>query len=126
MIPEELSYSKDHEWVRTAGETVTIGITHHAQQEMGDLVFVELPRTGSRVELGGSMGTVESVKAVSEVFSPVTGEVTEVNEALADRPELVNEDPYGEGWMVRVKLDGPPSDLLTADQYRQFLESSAD
>jgi glycine cleavage system H protein len=123
MIPEELKYTKDHEWVRLEAGAATIGISHHAQQEMGDLVFVELPEVGEAVEPGKPMGTVESVKAVSEVFAPLAGEIAEVNEALADQPELVNQDPYGAGWLARITLagDAPPHGLMTADEYRAFL-----
>ena len=122
MIPEDLKYTKDHEWVRLEAGTATIGISDHAQQEMGDLVFVELPQVGETVEPGKPMGTVESVKAVSEVFAPLAGKIAEVNEALADQPELVNQEPYGAGWLVRITLaeGSPPEGLMTAEEYRSF------
>ena len=103
-IPEDLHYSKDHEWIRIEGETGTVGITDHAQDSLGDVVFVELPRVGEKFEAHEAFGNVESVKAVSELFCPVSGEVVEMNEALQDEPEKVNTDPYGAGWMIRVKL----------------------
>jgi glycine cleavage system H protein len=121
MIPDDVKYTKEHEWVRIEGNTVTVGITHHAQEEMGDLVFVELPRPGARVEAGKPMGTVESVKAVSEVFAPVTGKVLAVNDALADHPEHVNKDPHGAGWIARIAVEGEPAGFMTAAEYRAFL-----
>jgi glycine cleavage system H protein len=120
-VPEELQYTRSHEWVRTEGDTATIGITDHAQDELGDIVFVELPETGATFDAGDSFGTVESVKAVSDLYTPVGGEVVEVNEALNDSPELINEDPYGEGWIVRIQVSGE-ADLLSASDYEQFLE----
>jgi glycine cleavage system H protein len=125
MIPEDLFYSREHEWVRVEGDTATIGITHHAQSELGDLVFVELPAPGGRIEAGKPFGTVESVKAVSEVFAPLTGAVTGVHAELAEHPEWINQDPYGKGWMVKVGLAGgrPPAGLMSAADYRAFLAS---
>jgi glycine cleavage system H protein len=120
-IPDELKYTRTHEWVREEGDTATIGITDHAQEELGDIVFVELPAVGDTLEAGGAVGSIESVKAVSDVHAPVGGEVVEVNEALADRPELINEDPYGEGWIVKVRVSGE-GDLLSADEYEKFAE----
>jgi glycine cleavage system H protein len=120
-VPEELQYTKSHEWVRTEGDTATIGITDHAQDELGDVVFVELPEVGTTFEAGDSFGTVESVKAVSDLYTPVGGEVVEVNEALNDQPEKINEDPYGEGWIVKLSVSGE-GDLLAASDYEQFLE----
>jgi glycine cleavage system H protein len=120
-VPEELQYTKSHEWVRTEGDTATIGITDHAQDELGDVVFVELPEMGATFDAGDSFGTVESVKAVSDLYTPVGGEVVEVNEALNDQPEKINEDPYGEGWIVRLSVSGE-GDLLSASDYEQFLE----
>jgi glycine cleavage system H protein len=127
MIPEDLKYTKDHEWVRLEAGTATVGLSHHAQQEMGDLVFVELPEVGEKVEPGKAMGTVESVKAVSEVFAPVAGEIAEINEALADQPELVNQEPYGAGWLARITLadSAAPDGLMTADEYRSFLAEAS-
>lgn len=120
-VPEELQYTRSHEWVRTEGDTATIGITDHAQDELGDIVFVELPETGATFDAGDSFGTVESVKAVSDLYAPVGGEVVEVNEALSESPEKINEDPYGEGWIVKIQVSGE-ADLLSASDYEQFLE----
>ena len=121
-VPEELQYTRSHEWVRTEGDTATIGITDHAQDELGDVVFVELPEVGTTFDAGDSFGTVESVKAVSDLYTPVGGEVTEVNEALNDQPEKINEDPYGEGWMVKLRVSDEGSRLLSASDYEQFVE----
>ena len=120
-VPEELQYTKSHEWVRTEGDNATIGITDHAQDELGDVVFVELPEVGTTFDAGDSFGTVESVKAVSDLYTPVGGEVVEVNETLNDQPEKINEDPYGEGWIVKLSASGE-GDLLSASDYEQFLE----
>jgi glycine cleavage system H protein len=120
-VPEELQYTRSHEWVRTEGDTATIGITDHAQDELGDIVFVELPEEGATFEAGDSFGNVESVKAVSDLYTPVGGEVVGVNEALSDSPEKINEDPYGEGWIVKIRVSGE-GDLLSASDYEQFLE----
>jgi glycine cleavage system H protein len=120
-VPEELQYTRSHEWVRTEGDTATIGITDHAQDELGDIVFVELPETGATFDAGDSFGTVESVKAVSDLYTPVGGEVVEVNEALSESPEKINEDPYGEGWIVKIQVSDE-ADLLSASDYEQFLE----
>ena len=119
--PDDLRYSKEHEWVRADGSQATIGITGFAADELGDIVFVELPEPGSRVQQFGTFGVIESVKAVSDLYAPVSGEVTEVNEALRDRPELVNGDPYGEGWIARVALDDPAElqGLMDAAAYRE-------
>ena len=121
-VPEELQYTRSHEWVRTEGDTVTIGITDHAQDELGDIVFIELPEQGATLEAGDSFGTVESVKAVSDLYTPVGGEVVEVNEALDSSPEKINEDPYGEGWIVKLRVSDEGADLLSASDYEQFLE----
>ena len=124
-IPEGLHYSKDHEWVRVEGETGTVGITDHAQNSLGDVVYVELPKPGETFAAHDTFGSVESVKAVSELFLPVAGEVTEVNESLSDEPEKVNTDPYGEGWMLRVKLSnrGEVDSLLSAAEYEDYIGS---
>jgi len=107
MVPTDLRYTKDHEWVRLAGDVATIGITKFAADQLGDIVFVELPAVGTALEQFATFGVVESVKAVSDLFAPVSGTVTETNEALASQPELVNSDPYGAGWMLRVRVADP-------------------
>jgi len=124
-VPEGLYYSKDHEWLRVEGETGTVGITDHAQNSLGDVVYVELPKAGETFAAHDTFGSVESVKAVSELFLPVAGEVTEVNESLSDEPEKVNTDPYGEGWMLRVKLSnrGEVDSLLSAAEYEDYIGS---
>ena len=124
-VPEGLYYSKDHEWLRVEGETGTVGITDHAQHSLGDVVYVELPKAGETFAAHDTFGSVESVKAVSELFLPVAGEVTEVNGSLSDEPEKVNTDPYGDGWMLRVKLSnrGEVDSLLSAAEYEDYLGS---
>lgn len=119
--PENLLYSKTHEWVRVDREVATVGITDYAQEQLGDVVMVDLPAVGKAVTAGQEMGTVESVKAVSEVFSPVSGEVLEVNSELEAHPELVNQDPFGSGWLVKIKVSQVPSDLMDAKAYEQFV-----
>jgi glycine cleavage system H protein len=123
-LTNDLRYTKDHEWVRLEGSTGRIGITDHAQQQLGDVVFVELPKVGASVTAGGRFGTVESVKAVSELFSPVTGKVTAVNEDLQKKPETVNADPYGAAWMMEVQVSNPAEveGLMTAEQYEAFVK----
>ena len=123
-VPGELQYTRSHEWVRLEGDTATVGITDHAQEELGDVVFVELPQAGDSFDEGDSFGTVESVKAVSDLYAPVGGEVVEVNEALEDSPEKINEDPYGEGWIVKLRTSGDAS-LLSADEYETVLEQES-
>ena len=124
-VPEGFYYSKDHEWLRVEGETGTVGITDHAQHSLGDVVYVELPKPGETFAAHDTFGSVESVKAVSELFLPVAGEVTEVNESLTDEPEKVNTDPYGDGWMLRVKLSnrGEVDSLLSAAEYEDYIGS---
>ncbi|MFL6257560.1 MAG: glycine cleavage system protein GcvH [Pyrinomonadaceae bacterium] len=124
-VPEGLFYSKDHEWLRVEGETGTVGITDHAQHSLGDVVYVELPKKGETFAAHDTFGSVESVKAVSELFLPIAGEVTEVNESLTDEPEKVNTDPYGDGWMLRVKLSnrGEVDSLLSAAEYEDYIGS---
>ena len=123
-IPEDLQYTESHEWVRIEGDTATIGITDHAQDELGDVVFVELPDEGDTFDAGESFGTVESVKAVSDLYTPVGGEVVEVNSALEDAPENINEDPYGEGWIVKLRTtDG--ADLLSPEEYEKVVEEES-
>ena len=123
MYPTNYRYTKDHEWVNVSAGSATIGITNYAQSELGDVVFVELPKVGARVTAGQPLGTVESVKAVSEIFAPVSGEVTEVNPALASAPEKVNEDPHGAAWLIKVKLSNPDelAALLDAAAYEKFV-----
>ena len=118
-VPEDLHYSKDHEWVRVESDQAIIGITDYAQDSLGDVVYVELPKPGDEFATNESFGSVESVKAVSEVFTPVSGEVVMINESLADEPEKVNTDPYGAGWMIRVKVADPEAvdDLLDGAAY---------
>ena len=125
MLPENLRYTKDHEWIRVEGETGTVGITDHAQEELGDIVFVELPKTGVKLEKAASFGSVESVKAVSDIYCPVTGEIMEINPALAEAPEKVNEDPYGSGWLIKLRLSDPrqTEELMNAAQYGAYLEA---
>ena len=122
-VPDGLRYSKEHEWVKLDGESATIGITHFAQDQLGDVVYVELPEIGARLKQGQSFGTIESVKAVSELYSPVTGEVVEVNTALKDKPETVNKDPHA-SWMVVIKLSNPgeAGALLDATQYQALVK----
>lgn len=125
-IPANLRYVKTHEWIRVEGDgTATVGITDHAQDAMGDLVFVQLPELGELKTAGDETGVVESVKAASDIYSPVDGEVVEVNTDLEDTPELVNEDPYGRGWLFKLKLNDPGQvdDLMTADEYQQQLDA---
>ena len=127
-IPDDLHYSKDHEWVRVEGNTAVVGVTDYAQDSLGDVVYVELPKVGDEFAANESFGSVESVKAVSEVFSPVSGEITGINEALADAPEKVNQDPYGEGWMIRVQMSNPGEvdSLLTAAEYEDFTKAETE
>jgi len=119
MVPAELRYPKDHEWVRIEGDEATVGITAYAADQLGDIVFVELPESGRALTQFAAFGVVESVKAVSDLFAPLTGDVTTTNDALTGSPELVNSDPYGEGWMLRLKLTAPGEldDLLDASAY---------
>jgi glycine cleavage system H protein len=119
MVPAELRYTKEHEWVRLSGDEATIGVTEFAAQQLGDVVFVELPDVGRTLDQFAAFGVVESVKAVSDLFAPLSGEVVDVNAALATKPELVNGDPYGEGWMLRIRLADPAQvdDLLDAAGY---------
>jgi glycine cleavage system H protein len=127
MYPADYRYTKQHEWVKVDGLVGTIGITHYAQGELGDVVFVEMPKTGTKVKVGASFGTVESVKAVSEIFSPVTGEVTETNPLLADAPEKINSDPHVSAWLIRVKLDDPKEAALLMDAaaYQAYIAAAA-
>jgi len=121
-IPADLKYTKEHEWVRIEGDTATFGISFHAQEALGDIVFVELPEIGRTLEAGEAYAVVESVKAVSDVYAPVAGDVIEVNDALESEPELVNSDPYGAGWIARINIGEGSVELLTDDEYTTFLE----
>jgi glycine cleavage system H protein len=125
--PDDLKYAKSDEWVRIEGDTATLGITDYAQDALNDIVFIELAEVGEALEKGGSIGTVESVKAASDLYTPVAGTVTEVNTALEDDPELINADPYGQGWMIKLKLDGEPDlgDLMDAAAYAAYCEERA-
>jgi len=122
MDPENLRYTKEHEWVLVEGGIGTVGITFHAQKELGDIVYVDLPKAGAVVQDGKTIGSVESVKAVSDIYTPVSGEVVEVNGSLAESPEILNKDPYGAGWLVKIKLSEPGAaeKLLTAAEYQAY------
>lgn len=123
-LPEELYYSEEHEWAKKEGDTVRVGITDFAQSELGDVVFVELPEVGDEIEADESFGSVESVKTVSELYAPVSGEIVEVNEELEDSPEFVNESPYEKAWMIAIKMkdESELKQLLSADQYKAHIE----
>lgn len=122
MNPDDRKYTREHEWIKIEnGNKAIIGITDHAQESLGDIVFVELPEIGRELEIGEACGVVESVKAVSDVYTPCSGKVAAVNEALLETPELINQDPYGDGWMVEVELGEPAPDLLSASEYEHFL-----
>ena len=122
MSPDDRLYTKEHEWLRLEGETGTVGITDHAQRELGDVVYVEVPKVGDKLTAGQTFGTVESVKAVSELFIPASGDVIEVNEELGAVPETINKDPYGKGWMIRIRLGnkGETAGLMSARQYDEY------
>ena len=126
MYPTDLRYTKEHEWIRVDDSVGVIGITNHAQEELGDIVFVELPKVGHHVTAASPLGTVESVKAVSDIYSPVTGEVVAVNDKLRDRPELLNTDPHGEAWLVQVRLSDRKEieTLMTAEQYEAYIQEA--
>ncbi len=124
MYPDDFYYTKDHEWIQVKGDKATVGITDFAQKQLGDVVYVELPEVGTKLEFHQSMGVVESVKAVSDIYSPVSGEVIEVNKELNDSPELVNQDPHGKGWFIRLKIkdEAELEKLMTASEYEKFIE----
>ncbi|MBK9152725.1 MAG: glycine cleavage system protein GcvH [Chloracidobacterium sp.] len=126
-IPEDLRYTKDHEWVSVTGDTAAIGITDYAQSSLGDVVYIDLPRVGDTFGTHEAFGSVESVKAVSEIFTPVAGEVVEVNSALNDTPEKVNNDPYGEAWFVKIKMSNPgeADAMLSAEEYEEYLSANS-
>jgi len=121
-VPNDLLYRRSHEWIRSDGDSVVIGITHYAQDQLGEVVFVELPEVGASIDVDEELGTLESVKAVSEFLAPVAGEVLEVNERLEDEPNLVNDDPYGSGWLVKMSGAAEGDDFLDAEGYQAFLE----
>jgi glycine cleavage system H protein len=123
MYPDDFRYTKEHEWVHAQGDTARVGITDHAQSELGDIVYVDLPKVGARVEAGKSLGSVESVKAVSDIYSPISGQVTAINELLASAPEKLNSDPHGEAWLVKVKMSAPAeiANLMSASDYQSYI-----
>ncbi len=126
MIPEDLKYSKEHEWVKLDGDIAVVGITDYAQSELGDIVFVELPKAGSKVVYMQPFGTIEAVKAVSDLFSPLTGEVVEINALLEDQADIINSDPFGKGWMIKVKVENKSEmdELLDAAAYKELIGQS--
>lgn len=126
--PTNYRYTREHEWLRLDGDTATVGITHHAQDQLGDVVFVELPEVGAKLQAEGAFGAVESVKAVSDIYSPLSGDVTEVNESLIDAPEKINEDPHGDGWLIRVTVfDRSEIDkLMTSEQYAEYVAAETE
>ena len=124
-IPEELKYGRAHEWIKAEGDAVVVGITHYAQDQLGEVVYVELPEVGTAIDAGEELGTLESVKAVSEFNSPVSGEVIEVNERLEDEPNLVNDDPYGDGWLVKIIGSTDGAELLDAAAYTAMIEAES-
>ena len=125
MYPADYLYSREHEWVRVEDDVVVLGITEFAQQELGEVVFVELPEIGQVFDANDELGTIESVKAVAEVYTPVAGEVVEVNDAVVDDPELLNEDPHGEGWLLKIRFSSAADlkDLMNAEQYEEYVQS---
>jgi glycine cleavage system H protein len=124
-IPDELKYARSHEWLRTEGDSVVLGITHYAQDQLGEVVYVELPDVGTAVAVGDELGTLESVKAVSEFLSPIAGEVLEVNTRLEDEPNLVNDDSYGDGWLVKLSGSAEGEEFLDAAGYQEFLDQES-
>ncbi len=124
-IPDELKYGRSHEWIRTEGDSLVVGITHYAQDQLGEVVYVELPDVGSSVAVGDELGTLESVKAVSEFLAPIAGEVLEVNTRLEDEPNLVNDDPYGDGWLVKLSGSAEGEEFLDAAGYQKFLDQES-
>jgi glycine cleavage system H protein len=126
-IPEDNRYAKSHEYAHAEGDVAVVGITEYAQKELGDVVMVELPAVGTQVDANEEMGTIESVKAVSDLFAPVSGEVIEINEALTDKPDLVNTDSYGDGWLVKIRMSDPSEldELMGADEYDEYIEAES-
>jgi glycine cleavage system H protein len=127
MYPADYRYTKEHEWLKVDGSVGTIGITDYAQQELGDVVFAELPKVGAQLKAGQSFGTIESVKAVSEIYTPVSGEVAEINSALVDAPEKVNKDPHGSAWLIKIKLSDPKeaASLMDSKAYESYVATQA-
>ena len=125
MSPVDLLYTKEHEWIRVDGETGVVGITDHAQKELGEVVYIELPKVGDKVKAGQTFGSVESVKAVSELFTPVSGEIVEINEEIGNAPEILNEDSYGQGWLIKILLADPSetADLMSNEEYDEYTAS---
>lgn len=123
FFPEDLKYTKDHEWIRVEGNIGTIGITDHAQSELGDVVFVDIPSDLSEITSGKAFGTIEAVKTVADIYAPISGKVIEINSAVNDNPEVVNKDPYGEGWLIKVEITNPDelNSLLDVDAYKQLI-----
>lgn len=121
MFPKGLKYSKEHEWIKTQGDSLTIGITDYAQKELGDIVFVELPELGRELQIGEAFGVVESVKAVSDIYAPCSGRVKAVNDVLLENPELLNQDPYGDGWMIEVEFQEITGELLSEEEYEEMV-----
>jgi glycine cleavage system H protein len=121
MYPDDLKYHSEHAWARIEGDSATIGITYFAQDQLGEIVFLELPESGTKLEAGKPYAEIESVKSVSDVYSPVTGTITEINSAVVEAPEIINEDPYGDGWMAKVELSGPTEDLMDAAAYESMV-----
>ena len=128
MYPSDYLYSRDHEWVRVEGDSCVLGITEYAQEELGEIVFVELPETGQSFNATDEVGTIESVKAVAEVYTPVSGDVLEVNDSLEDEPELLNDDPHGDGWLIRLSISSKEGldELMSAEQYEEYIASGED
>jgi len=120
-IPENLKYTKDHEWAKIEGDFITVGITDFAQSELGDIIFVEYPEIGQEVSAGDPFGTIEAVKTVADLFSPVDGTILAVNDEIEDAPDAVNTDPYGRGWLVKISVDSMGDELMTADHYKEFV-----
>lgn len=125
--PTEYRYTREHEWVHVEGDGATVGITHHAQDQLGDVVFVELPSVGAKLQAQGPFGAVESVKAVSDIYAPISGDVTEINESLVDKPETINEDPHGKGWLVKLRVFdlSEVQALMSAQQYADYVAEEA-
>jgi glycine cleavage system H protein len=123
-VPDDIKYTKDHEWIRQRDSVVVVGLTDHAQRQLGTIVFVELPKVGDQFEVGDPFGSVESVKAVSEVFAPVSGQVVKINEELSESPEEINDDPYGNGWLIEIRMASasPATGLLTAAEYASYIQ----